>query len=105
VCNEDQAFFDLPQACIYVLKSCVFYWSLEERILRAIALAALEALRYQSPDALLLVVTADMKIRDVAAFELAVAQAIALASNGGLVTFGLCYPTRPETGLLVNPFW
>jgi mannose-1-phosphate guanylyltransferase len=63
----------------------------------AIALAALEALRSQNGDALLLVLPADHEIRDTTAFESAIAQAIVLAKQGGLVTFGVL-PTRPETG-------
>lgn len=58
----------------------------------AIALAALAA----EPSHLLLVMPSDHVIRDPAAFETAVKAALAFASEGGLVTFGVT-PSRPET--------
>lgn len=98
VCNEDQRFLIAQQLqSIGVKNARVLLEPKGRNTAPAIALAALEALRNQSPDALLLVLPADHEIRDVAAFELAVAQAIALAKKGGLVTFGV-FPTRPETG-------
>jgi mannose-1-phosphate guanylyltransferase len=98
VCNEDQRFLIAQQLqSIGVKKARVLLEPKGRNTAPAIALAALEALRNQSPDALLLVLPADHEIRDVAVFELAVAQAIALAKQGGLVTFGVL-PTRPETG-------
>jgi len=62
----------------------------------AIALGALEALQHD-PDALLLVLPADHLIGDTPAFATAVAQALPLAKDGWLVTFGV-RPDRPETG-------
>lgn len=59
----------------------------------AIALAALRA----APEALLLVLPADHVIRDVGAFQAAVARALPAAAAGKLVTFGIV-PTAPETG-------
>ena len=59
----------------------------------AIALAALRA----APDALLLVLPADHVIRDVPAFQKAIAAALPAAEAGKLVTFGIV-PTAPETG-------
>jgi mannose-1-phosphate guanylyltransferase/mannose-6-phosphate isomerase len=98
VCNEDQRFLIAQQLqSIGVKKARILLEPKGQNTAPAIALAALEALRNQSPDALLLVLPADHEIRDVAVFELAVAQAIALAKQGGLVTFGVL-PTRPETG-------
>lgn len=63
----------------------------------AIALAALEVLRSQSDDALMLVLPADHVIRDIAAFESTIQQAVELAKQDALVTFGV-QPIRPETG-------
>jgi mannose-1-phosphate guanylyltransferase/mannose-6-phosphate isomerase len=60
------------------------------------ALGALEALQHD-PDALLLVLPADHLIGDTPAFATAVAQALPLAKDGWLVTFGV-RPDRPETG-------
>lgn len=62
----------------------------------AIALAAL-FLASRDPDAVMLVLPADHLIEDEAAFERAVAQAIALADQGWLVTFGI-QPDYAETG-------
>jgi mannose-1-phosphate guanylyltransferase/mannose-6-phosphate isomerase len=98
VCNEDQRFLIAQQLqFIGVKKARILLEPKGQNTAPAIALAALEALRNQSPDALLLVLPADHEIRDVAVFELAVAQAIVLAKQDGLVTFGVL-PTRPETG-------
>jgi mannose-1-phosphate guanylyltransferase/mannose-6-phosphate isomerase len=62
----------------------------------AIALGALQALQ-RDADALLLVLPADHLIGDTAAFVAAVKQAIPLAEQDWLVTFGI-RPDRPETG-------
>lgn len=63
----------------------------------AVALAALQALRTQNAEALLLVLAADHVITDVAAFQTAVNRAAVHARQGKLVTFGII-PTGPETG-------
>ena len=62
----------------------------------AIALGALQALR-RDPEATLLVLPADHLIGDTAAFVEAVRQALPLAAQDWLVTFGI-RPDRPETG-------
>ena len=62
----------------------------------AIALGALQALQ-RDADAVLLVLPADHLIGDTAAFVEAVRQALPLAAQGWLVTFGI-RPDRPETG-------
>ncbi|HEV7123235.1 MAG TPA: mannose-1-phosphate guanylyltransferase/mannose-6-phosphate isomerase, partial [Rhodanobacter sp.] len=62
----------------------------------AIALGALKALQ-RDPDALLLVLPADHLIGDTTAFADAVTQAMPLAAQGWLVTFGI-RPDRPDTG-------
>lgn len=62
----------------------------------AIALGALQALQ-RDADAVLLVLPADHLIGDTAAFVSAVKQAMPLAAQGWLVTFGI-RPDRPETG-------
>jgi mannose-1-phosphate guanylyltransferase/mannose-6-phosphate isomerase len=63
----------------------------------AIAAAALEVAANHGDDALLLVLAADHLITDQAAFSQAVAQAMRLAAQGKLVTFGI-QPEKPETG-------
>ncbi|QEE23678.1 mannose-1-phosphate guanylyltransferase/mannose-6-phosphate isomerase [Rhodanobacter glycinis] len=62
----------------------------------AIALGALEAIK-RDPDALLLVLPADHMIGDTQTFAAAVAQALPLAMEGWLATFGI-RPDRAETG-------
>ncbi|MGB5690110.1 MAG: mannose-1-phosphate guanylyltransferase/mannose-6-phosphate isomerase, partial [Woeseiaceae bacterium] len=62
----------------------------------AVALAALHAMAVH-PDVVLLVMPADHVIKDVAAFQAAVAHGMAAAESGKLVTFGIV-PTAPETG-------
>ncbi|HEV7122521.1 MAG TPA: mannose-1-phosphate guanylyltransferase/mannose-6-phosphate isomerase [Rhodanobacter sp.] len=62
----------------------------------AIALGALQALQ-RDPEALLLVLPADHLIADTSAFTDAVTQAMPLAAQGWLVTFGI-RPDRPDTG-------
>ncbi len=67
----------------------------------AIALAAIQALKYahvdSSEDPLLLILAADHVIKDEKAFCSAVNQAVPYALAGKLVTFGIV-PTGPETG-------
>lgn len=62
----------------------------------AIALATAIIAR-QEPDAILGSFAADHEVTDLAAFETAIATAIAAAQQDWLVTIGL-QPTRPETG-------
>jgi mannose-1-phosphate guanylyltransferase/mannose-6-phosphate isomerase len=62
----------------------------------AVAAAALHVMR-EDPTALLLVQPSDHVIGDVAAFHAAVAEAVAIAGDGYLVTFGVP-PTEPSSG-------
>jgi mannose-1-phosphate guanylyltransferase/mannose-6-phosphate isomerase len=62
----------------------------------AIAIGALQALT-RSPDAVLLALPADHLIADTDAFKKAIAQAMPLAQQNWLVTFGI-RPDRAETG-------
>lgn len=63
----------------------------------AIAAAALQLAKSHGDDAILLVLAADHLIADQAAFQQAVLQAVELAAQGKLVTFGI-QPDAPETG-------
>ncbi len=63
----------------------------------AICGAALYAVRRGMEDSVLLVLPADHLISKVEAFVQAVQQAVRLAGQGNLVTFGIV-PSRPETG-------
>lgn len=62
----------------------------------ALTVAAHAALE-QGGDAILVVMPADQVIQNVAAFHAAVSEAVQLAAQGKLVTFGIV-PTAPETG-------
>jgi mannose-1-phosphate guanylyltransferase / mannose-6-phosphate isomerase len=62
----------------------------------ALSVAAHAALE-QGGDAILVVMPADQVIQNVAAFHAAVNEAVVLADQGKLVTFGIV-PTAPETG-------
>jgi len=63
----------------------------------AVAVGALAAAARHGSDATLLVLPADHLVPDAEAFARSVQQAIALAEQGHLVTFGI-QPTYPETG-------
>ena len=63
----------------------------------AIAVAALEALHQHTGDVLLLVLPTDHVVADAAGFRAAVRAALAAATAGRLVTFGVL-PQAPETG-------
>lgn len=63
----------------------------------AIAAAALQVSKIHGSDAILLVLAADHLIADQAAFQQAVFNAVELAQQGKLVTFGI-QPHAPETG-------
>jgi mannose-1-phosphate guanylyltransferase len=98
VCNEDRRFLIAQQLqSIGVKKSSIVLEPKGRNTAPAIALAALEALRSQSDDSLMLVLPADHVIRDLAAFKATIKQAVELAKQDALVTFGV-RPTRPETG-------
>jgi len=98
VCNEDHRFLIAQQLhSIGVKKPSILLEPKGRNTAPAIALAALEAQHSYSDDALMLVLPADHIIRDIAAFEETIVQAVELAAKGSLVTFGV-EPTRPETG-------
>ena len=63
----------------------------------AIAAAALQVAKTQGKDALLLILAADHLVTDQGAFQRAVRDAMALAVQGKIVTFGI-QPDAPETG-------
>lgn len=63
----------------------------------AVALAAQHVQRIHGDDAILLVLPADHLIEDQAAFEVAIAKAQLLASQGRIVTFGI-HPRSPDIG-------
>ncbi|MBM4224599.1 MAG: mannose-1-phosphate guanylyltransferase/mannose-6-phosphate isomerase [Gammaproteobacteria bacterium] len=94
VCNENHRFLVAEQVrALGVSGAKVILEPCARNTAPAIALAALAA----DPETLLLVLPADHVIQDKAAFQTAVATAIAMAEQGKLVTFGVV-PSAPETG-------
>jgi len=94
VCNENHRFLVAEQIrALGVAGAKIILEPCARNTAPAIALAALSA----NPNALLLVLPADHVIQDKAAFQTAVAIAIAVAERGKLVTFGVV-PSAPETG-------
>lgn len=63
----------------------------------AVTLAALEATREAQADPILVIMPSDHHIDDVQGFRRSLAQAVRLAAEETLVTFGIV-PTHPETG-------
>jgi len=63
----------------------------------AIAAASLKVSELYGEDAILLVLAADHLVTDQESFSMAIDEAIGLAQDGKLVTFGI-QPTAPETG-------
>ena len=98
VCNEDHRFLIAQQLkSIGVKNARILLEPKGRNTAPAIALAAFEALRCANDDVIMLVLPADHVIRDMVAFEATIKQAVELAKDDALVTFGV-QPTRPETG-------
>ncbi|MHC1478952.1 mannose-1-phosphate guanylyltransferase/mannose-6-phosphate isomerase [Frateuria aurantia] len=97
VASDDHRFLAAEQVQELGIKNAsIILEPLARNTAPAIALGALKALQEQ-PDALLLVLPADHLIADPKEFTHAVTQALPLAEQGRLVTFGI-RPDRPETG-------
>lgn len=97
ICNESHRFLVAEQLRqIGKLNSNIILEPSGRNTAPAIALAALQA-RSNGEDPLLLVLAADHMIGNVPAFQMAIQNAIPLAQNGNLVTFGII-PTTAETG-------
>ena len=97
VASEDHRFLAADQLLEAGVESATIVLEpLARNTAPAIALGALQALQ-RDPEAILLVLPADHLIGDTAAFVEAVKQAVPLAENGWLATFGV-RPDRPETG-------
>jgi len=97
VASEDHRFLAADQLLEADVKDATIVLEpLARNTAPAIALGALSALQ-RDPDATLLVLPADHLIGDTAAFVDGVTQALPLAAQGWLVTFGI-RPDRAETG-------
>jgi len=94
VCNEEHRFMVGEQLHKLALNEATILLEPQGRnTAPAIALAALQV----DPNEMLVVMPADHVIADSKAFQSAVADAMALARDGSLVTFGIV-PKSPETG-------
>ena len=97
ICSEETRFLAAEQLReIGQNKALILLEPVGRNTAPAIALAALEAVA-NGDDPILLVMPADHKIKDLAAFTSAVNAALPLALSNHLVTFGIM-PDRPETG-------
>ncbi len=97
VCNEQHRFLAAEQArAIDALPETILLEPEGRNTAPAVACAALHALTLES-DPVLLVLSADHLILDVAAFQQAVLRALVAARAGWLVTFGIV-ARQPETG-------
>lgn len=97
VCNEEHRFMVAEQVReLGVPAATIILEPVGRNTAPALTLAAL-ALEKDGDEAVMLVMPADHVIRDPAVFGAAVAEAVALAEKGALVTFGIV-PAAPETG-------
>lgn len=97
VCNEEHRFMVAEQLRQLELSAGSLILEPEGRnTAPAVALAAIKAMSIDA-DAVMLVLPADHLIQDIPAFVGAVQKALALASDGQLMTFGVV-PTQAETG-------
>lgn len=97
VASEDHRFLAADQLLeVGIRDATIVLEPLARNTAPAIALGALQA-QERDPEALLLVLPADHLIGDTEAFVAVVKQAMPLAEQGWLVTFGI-RPDRPETG-------
>ena len=78
-------------------KSNISYIDIVESTPRNTAAAIAFAAFASDPDAILIVTPSDHIIDDMEAYETAIQEAVAKASQGYIVTFGII-PTKPETG-------
>ncbi len=103
VCNEAHRFMVAEQARqISVAPAATILEPVGRNTAPAAALATLLAVKHGAEasshaDPVMIVLPADHVIKDVKAFHAAVANAVAAAKRGKLVTFGVV-PTSPETG-------
>jgi len=97
VCNEAHRFLVAEQLRMLARRpSAIILEPKGRNTAPALTVASLEATR-DGKDPVLLVMPADHNIRGEARFRAAAAQALELAEQGGVVTFGIV-PDKPETG-------
>ena len=96
ICNHEQRFMVADQVQSIGQSAQIILEPVARNTAPAVVIAALVALE-QSPDAIIAIFAADHLIENQSLFEAALRQAIELAKQNHLVTFGVV-PTRPETG-------
>ena len=97
ICNEEQRFLAAEQMRLAGFGDArIILEPVARNTAPAIAIAARHAMA-GGDDPVLLVLAADHHIRDIGRFHDSVLQALPLAQQGKLVTFGVV-PTAPETG-------
>lgn len=96
ICNDEHRFIVAEQLRQQAITPTILLEPVARNTAPAVALAALYAMK-DGNDPVLLVLPADHVIDNKPSFELAIQQALPLAKNGKLVTFGIT-PTSPETG-------
>ena len=96
VCNEEHRFLTAEQMREVGSEGTIILEPVARNTAPAIALAALHAIA-QNKDATITVLSADHVISDVDLFAKHIDEALSLARDGSLVTFGVV-PTRAETG-------
>lgn len=96
ISNEDHRFVVAEQIRTYGKKSRIILEPAGRNTAPAIALAAFTAIE-QGDDPVMLVLAADHFVKNKAAFQSAILQALQQAEAGKLATFGIV-PTAPETG-------
>lgn len=97
VCNNEQRFMVADQlAEVLRMKADIILEPIARDTAPAVAVAALQAMT-RDPEAIIAVFPADHLIKNLEAFNAAVATAAKLADEQKLVTFGIA-PTKPETG-------
>ena len=97
ICNEEHRFLAAEQMRQLGQQSSIYLEPVGRNTAPAIALAAIDAVKKGKGEEPLLVLAADHVIEDAEAFRKVVDQAMPLAVQGKLVTFGIV-PKHPETG-------
>ena len=97
ICNQEHRFLVAEQLQPFAnYESSIILEPVGRNTAPALAIAAFEAIE-KDPESILLVLPSDHSIMNMSAFQVAVRDAVALAKQDKLVTFGVV-PTSPETG-------
>ncbi|NWA04471.1 mannose-1-phosphate guanylyltransferase/mannose-6-phosphate isomerase [Pseudomonas gingeri] len=97
ICNEEHRFLAAEQLRRLGMENInILLEPIGRNTAPAVALAALQAAA-EEQEPVLLVLAADHLIQDIETFQASIRQALPLALDGKLVTFGIV-PTQPETG-------